>query len=54
MLQKVKCTFSTSENVTIVKVYKTKWLNHLGLTGVEINDGTYTPIKMINARYENV
>ena len=48
----MKCVFSTTASATVGKVYKTKWLSHLGMTGVQINDGTYTPIEMINATYE--
>ena len=47
----MKCVFSSTEGATVGRVYKTKWLGHLGMAGVQINDGTYVPIKMINAIY---
>jgi len=51
-LSTVRCTFSTTEGATVGKFYKTKWLGHLGMQGVETNNGTFTPIKLIHAVYE--
>lgn len=48
----VVCTFSTTDAATVGKRYKVKWLDHLGMQGVEMNDGHYTPIVLIHAQYE--